>query len=147
MVVYREVIVRLVLNDRIIPAITDHDAFQFNFLRTWGKILVLLLNVLIEHRSVMSSITLRGEMEFLARILRKRTHETLQRAVEVRSSGIGRISRQGDIRVRVRAAGRVLRVVRTGVVGQGDNVARVGVDVAGHGDAVGESGLGGLVDI
>lgn len=74
---YRKVVVGLVLNNRVIPAIADHHTAQLDLLGSRLEMGVLLLDVLVEDGPVVAAITLRGEVEGFARVLRKCAHKTL----------------------------------------------------------------------
>lgn len=47
---------------------------------------VLFLNVLIENRSIVATVTLSSKMKAMSRILLERTHESLKGPIEVGSS-------------------------------------------------------------
>ena len=108
---------------------------------------VLLLDVLVEHRPVVATVTLGGEVEGLPGVLGEGPHEALQGPVEVGGRIVGGVGRQAYIGVGVGPTGEVGGIVGADGGGQGNDVVRVGVHIARHGDAVGEAGLDGLVDV
>lgn len=138
-----EVVVRLVLGQRVEPAVADEDGLQVNLNGVGDVLAVLLLDVLAEDGRVVPAVALCREVEAVLRVLREGAHEALQRLPEVGRGVVGRIGRQGQVGVRVGAA--VGCVVGARGVRKRDDVALVGC-VRRHGDRVGEADLRGLVD-
>ena len=76
--VNRVVVVSLVLDKRIEPSVSNKHILQLNLVCARDVLCVLLEEVGIENGSVVASIALSCEAEAVARILRERTHKTLQ---------------------------------------------------------------------
>lgn len=142
-----KVVVRLVLDDRIIPAVADHNTLQFDLLGAMLELCVLLLDIFVEHRSIMTTVTFRGEMEAFPRVLWESTHEALQSAIKVRRGVLCGIGGQGHVGIRIGTAGHASSVLRAGFIGQSDDVGSCSIDISGDGNAIRETSLGGLVDV
>ena len=141
-----EVVVGLVLEDRVIPAVADQHGGQVNLLGTRDVFGVLRLEVLAEDGAVVPAVALRREEELFARVLRERAHEPLQCLPEVGRRGGRRAGGRGVVRVRVGRAAPVRCVVGTFCARQLHDLVRGGVGVAGDGFGVGEADLDRLVD-
>lgn len=73
-----EIVVGLILDDWIVPAISNHHSLQFDFVGTRNIFGILLLDVLVDHRPIMAAIRFRSEMETFSAVLRESTHKALE---------------------------------------------------------------------
>jgi hypothetical protein len=85
------------------------------FLISWDPIVVAFIKswgLTVEHRAVVTAITLRREGEAIARVLRECAHESLQRLPHVRGCSLGRVWHEADVGFGVCAAGaNLLRII------------------------------------
>jgi hypothetical protein len=72
-----EVVVGLVLNQRIIPPVSDEYRFERYFVSTSNILGILALNILIVNRTIVTAITFRSKMEAVAGVFGERSHESL----------------------------------------------------------------------
>ena len=84
-----EVVVCLVLDDRVEPAVADGHGFEADWLGSGESSLVLGLDVGVEDGAVVSAVALGCKVEGVARVLRKGSQETLKCFPEVGCSGGG----------------------------------------------------------
>ena len=143
---YGEVIVGCVLNQRVIPAVSDQGTFQGDVVRSAYVLGVLLQEVIVEDRGVMAPVAFGCEKDSVSCILWERPHEALECFPHVRCRCGGAVGGQRLVEVRVGTAIPVAGVVGASVVRQLDQVARVGVNVCGNRDRVTLADLSGLVN-
>lgn len=136
----------LVLNEWIIPAISDQNAGKRDLLCAGDILRVLLLDIFVVDRPIMPAVRLGCEVELLARVLRECAHETLQRRPEVRRTlrSAGRC--QGLVGVRVCAAAEALGPVWAKVPFQRHDQLGNWIGICRHRDVVRQAGLGRLVN-
>jgi hypothetical protein len=103
--------------------------------------------LLIEQRSIVASVALRGKVDSIGRVLRECTHETLQCLPHARRSAFGRVRRVRDVRRRVSStSSHVQGILWASCVGKGDDVAGVGVYISWDRIGIAESHLRRVVD-
>ena len=103
--------------------------------------------LLIEQRSIVASVALRGKVNYIRRVLRECTHETLQCLPHARRGAFGCVRRVGDVRRRVSSAStHVQGIFWASCVGKGDNAAGVRVHISRYRIGIAESHLRRVVD-
>lgn len=143
---HAEVVIRLILDERIVPSIPDQDALETDIMRALDILRILLLEVFAKDGAIVSTIRLCREVHTFPRVLGERTHKALERFPEVGRRRWCRVRCQTLIEVRIRPAVPVGSVARARVVRQLDEVRGLGIEVRGHRAAVAQPDLRGLVD-
>jgi hypothetical protein len=98
---YRVVVIRLILNQWVIPAVADQDALERDFVCSLNVLRILCFKVFIVNRPIVPSVALGGEVEAMSRVLRKDAHKSLQSLPEAWSSLWCRGDGQALIRIRI----------------------------------------------
>lgn len=143
---HTEVVVRLILDKRIVPSVSDHDTFKTYVVCTLDILIILFLKVLVENWTVVTTVRLGGEVHPFPGVLRECTHEALECLPHVRRGCRRRVRGQTLVEVAVSAAVPVTRILGAGVVGQLDEISRNRIGVCGHGRRVAEAHLSRLVN-
>lgn len=141
-----KVVVCLVLDQRIIPAVADQAANKIDGMRSRDVLCILFEEVVRKQRQVVAAVRLGGEEDVVARILREGAHEALQRLPHVGGRGRRAVGGQRLVEGRVCPAVPFAGVVGTAVVGQLDQQIRRWVEVGRHGCGIAVADLRGLVD-
>jgi hypothetical protein len=90
----------------------------------WNILCILSLNILVEYRTVVTTVTLTAEVEAVSRVVWKGTHEALQCLPEVGSCSLSSVCCQCQIWVGVSSAcANILSVVRACSVWKGNDCA------------------------
>lgn len=121
----REVEIGLVLDQRIIPAVSNHDSLQGNLVSAGNILRILLLNVLIENRSIVPPITFSSKVKAVSGVLLESSHETLQSLIEIGSCGPCCVGRQSQVGIAVcPTSTHIDRIIRAGSIRHRDNSIR-----------------------
>lgn len=142
----REVIVSLILDQGIIPSVPDicqshfctgdvlyvtktsenlpdQHSLQRDLMSARDVLRILCLNILVENWTIVTSIALARKVKAFSRVLRERSHESLQCLPKVRGCSASCVSRQGQVGVAVCSTGlRVLRIVGADRIWQADDL-------------------------
>ena len=143
---YRVVVVCLILDQWVIPAIANQDTHKRNVMCSLNVFGILRLKIFVVYWSIMPPVAFCREIETVSGILWESAHKALQGFPEVRCSLRCRRGRQGFVGIRICAAAPVSRIIRTCVVLQLHNVTRCRIDVPWDGNRVGEPNLRRLID-